>query len=117
MTGTVRPGSTRGTGQVLVASVPANHVYVHHLAAERDDGVRRLPDPSPDDPRRSAQEVWWPPVMLDPAWIDDADFDVFHLQFGFDAWEPDRLEQVVAALRRRRQPMVYTVHDLRNPHH
>jgi glycosyltransferase involved in cell wall biosynthesis len=102
---------------IVVASVPANHVYVHHIAAEDADGVDRLPDPSPDDPRRSAQEVWWPPVMLDPDWIAGADFDVFHLQFGFDAWSPERLSEVVAALRDRRKPFVYTVHDLRNPHH
>ena len=93
---------------VLVASVPANHVYVQHIAAEDADGVERLPDPDPDDPRRSAQETWWPPVMLDPDWIAAADFDVFHLQFGFDAWPPERLRDVVAALRRRHTPFVYT---------
>ena len=78
-----RPGEVQDG--VLVASVPANHVYVHHIAAEDPDGVERLPDPDPDDPRRSTQEAWWPPVMLDPDWIAAADFDVFHLQFGFDA--------------------------------
>ena len=67
-------------------------------------GCERLPDPDPDDPRRSAQEAWWPPVMLDPDWIAAADFDVFHLQFGFDAWSPERLRDVVAALRRRHNP-------------
>jgi glycosyltransferase involved in cell wall biosynthesis len=117
MTQTTRGRPRAAQGAVTVASVPANHVYVHHVAAEDGDGVHRLPDPSPDDPRRSAQEVWWPPVMLDPDWIEDADFDVFHLQFGFDAWSPERLRDVVAALRRRRKPFVYTVHDLRNPHH
>ena len=90
-----RPGEVQDG--VLVASVPANHVYVHHIAAEDADGVERLPDPDPDDPRRSAQEAWWPPVMLDPDWIAAADFDVFHLQFGFDAWPPERLRDVVAA--------------------
>ena len=110
-----RPTGVQRT--VTVASVPANHVYVHHIAAEDGDGVERLPDPRPDDPRHSAQEVWWPPVMLDPDWIASADFDVFHLHFGFDAWSPERLRDVVAALRRRRKPFVYTVHDLRNPHH
>ena len=117
MTQTAQRRIDQAQGGVLVASVPANHVYVHHIAAEDTDGVERLPDPDPGDPRRSAQEAWWPPVMLDPGWIADADFDVFHLQFGFDAWPPERLRDVVEALRRRRRPFVYTVHDLRNPHH
>jgi glycosyltransferase involved in cell wall biosynthesis len=55
--------------------------------------------------------------MLSPAWIANADFDVFHLHFGFDACSPDDLTQVVTELRRRRKPFVFTVHDLRNPHH
>ena len=103
--------------EIVVASVPAGHVYLRHIAAEQETSVRRLPDPDPDDPRRSAEQGWWPPVMLDPAWIERADFDVFHLQFGFDAWSPDQLADVVAAIRRKERPFVYTVHDLRNPHH
>ena len=117
MTQTARGRPSQAQRTVTVASVPANHVYVHHIAAEGGDGVHRLADPCPDDPRRSAQEAWWPPVMLHPDWIARADFDVFHLQFGFDAWSPERLRAVVAALRRRPKPFVYTVHDLRNPHH
>jgi glycosyltransferase involved in cell wall biosynthesis len=106
-----------GERPVVVASVPAGHVYVRHLAAEHETRVRRLPDPDPTDPSRSAEQTWWPPVMLDPAWIAAAEFDVLHLQFGFDAWSPDGLRTVVEALRRRAKPFVYTVHDLRNPHH
>jgi hypothetical protein len=45
------------------------------------------------------------------------EFDVFHIHFGFDAAEPERLETVVEELDRQRIPLVYTVHDLRNPHH
>ena len=30
---------------------------------------------------------------------------------------PAQLEELVAALRRRGKPLVFTVHDLRNPHH
>ena len=103
--------------EIAVASVPAGHVYLRHIAAEQETSVRRLRDPDPDDPRRSAEQGWWPPVMLDPAWIERADFDVFHLQFGFDAWSTEQLADVVAAIRRKERPFVYTVHDLRNPHH
>ncbi|WP_242497568.1 glycosyltransferase [Nocardioides oleivorans] len=102
---------------VVVASVPARHVYVRHLAETVETRVLRLPDPDPDDPSRIARGAWWPPVMLDPAWIAREDFDVFHLQFGFDAWSADGLRTVVDALRRKGTPLVYTVHDLRNPHH
>ena len=55
--------------------------------------------------------------MLDAAWVEDHDFDVFHLHFGFDARSPADLDELVAALRRRGKPLVFTVHDLRNPHH
>lgn len=101
----------------LVASVPSGHVYVRHLAPERGEGPERLPDPDPDRPERPAGAVWWPPVMLDPEWAALADFDLFHLHFGFDACEPERLAELVTVLERRGKPFVFTVHDLRNPHH
>jgi glycosyltransferase involved in cell wall biosynthesis len=100
-----------------VASVPAAHVYVRHIAAEQLDGVTRLADPDPATPERSTEQVWWPPVMLQPAWVSAHDFDVFHVHFGFDAWEPAELLRLVRTLRARGRPLVYTVHDLRNPHH
>ena len=100
-----------------MASVPASHVYVRHIAAEYDDGVRRLADPDPADPGRSTEQVWWPPVMLHPEWARVHDFDVLHIQFGFDAWDPRELEELVAVLQDRGKPLVHTVHDLRNPHH
>jgi len=102
---------------LTVASVPASHVYVRHLATEPPGPVRRLPDPDPAAPGRSTVSTWWPPVMLEPDWIARHDFDLFHLQFGFDAWMPERLEEVLVSLRERGRPFVYTVHDLRNPHH
>ncbi len=55
--------------------------------------------------------------MLRPEWAATADFDVFHLHFGFDACDPAELAELVATLRRRGKPFVFTVHDLRNPHH
>jgi glycosyltransferase involved in cell wall biosynthesis len=130
------PASLLAEPQVIrVASVPASHVYVRHIApiggdvaqpggptaAARDGGVRvvRLADPDPDDPTRSAEQRWWPPIMLDAAWVSAhaEEFDIFHLQFGFDARTPDELRALVAALRAHDKPFVYTVHDLRNPHH
>lgn len=113
---------------VRVASVPSGHVYVRHLAPPEPDEppletpiatVMRLPDPDPDDPRRPAGARWWPPVALQAEWVDaNAErFDVFHVHFGFDAVDPEDLRALVRALRRQHKPLVYTVHDLRNPHH
>ncbi|WP_235537347.1 glycosyltransferase [Nocardioides sp. Soil805] len=107
-----------GSERLRVASVPSGHVYVRHLSpADGVDAVERLRDPDPDDPRRSAEQRWWPPVMLRPEWAATADIDVFHVQFGFDTCTPDGLRELVAVLRRRGIPLVVTVHDLRNPHH
>lgn len=103
---------------VRVASLPNGHVYVRHLSdPSGDDVVTRLPDPP--SPGAAAGAPWWPPAMLDPAWIDaHADeFDVFHVHFGFDAVSPDDLRGIVQTLRRYGKPLVYTAHDLRNPHH
>lgn len=104
---------------ITVASVPANHVYVRHLAPpDGDGGVRRLPDPRPCGAPSDAA-VWWPPAMLDPQWIEEhhETFDVFHVHFGFDAQSVENLRAVVQALRAHGKPLVQTVHDLRNPHH
>ena len=102
-----------------VASVPASHVYVRHLADPRGlDAVRRLPDPVPPDGRR-VPGGWWPPLMLEPGWVTENhdQFEVFHVHFGFDAIAPEVLRQVVDELKRHDKPLIYTVHDLRNPHH
>ncbi len=103
---------------IRVASVPAGHVYVRHLAGGTGERVVRLPDVAPLD-GNTVPGGWWPPVMLDPGWIEihAREFDVFHVQFGFDAKSPRELEAVVGALHGASKPLVYTVHDLRNPHH
>ncbi|MDB5325238.1 MAG: glycosyltransferase family 1 protein, partial [Phycisphaerales bacterium] len=105
------------TGTVRVASVPAGHVYVRHLAGvDGNDRVLRLPDPRVEG--RAIASQWWPPAMLELAWVADHldDFDVFHIHFGFDAKDPAQLSALVAMLRAAGKPLVYTVHDLRNPH-
>jgi hypothetical protein len=57
--------------------------------------------------------------MLDPDWAWDhrGDYDVFHVHFGFDAMDTATLSRLVDVLRAADKPLVYTVHDLRNPHH
>jgi hypothetical protein len=102
-----------------VASVPASHVYVRHLAHPgARDVVRRLADPVPAD-GRLVPGGWWPPLMLEPGWVtaNHHRFDVFHVHFGFDAVRPDVLEAVLLELKMHDKPLIYTVHDLRNPHH
>ena len=42
---------------------------------------------------------------------------MFHVHFGFDAIGPAVLAEVVQELKMHDKPLVYTVHDLRNPHH
>ena len=102
-----------------VASVPAGHVYVRHLAALPGAGtgdVVRLPDPVvPGVPAGQ----WWPPPMLEPSWVraHAADFAVLHVHFGYDDRSAGQLRALVDALREVGRPLVVTVHDLRNPHH
>ena len=84
-----------------VASVPASHIYVRHLAEPDGDGVFRLPDPVPADGKK-VPGGWWPPVMLRPGWVTDNhhQFDVFHVHFGFDAVVAGRSRRVVHELKR-----------------
>ncbi|CAM3141625.1 glycosyltransferase involved in cell wall biosynthesis [Williamsia muralis] len=100
---------------ITVASVPTGHRYVAHLAAG-DSRVRRLPDPVPEG--AGSSDRWWPPRWLEPAWLSDHidDFDVLHLHFGFDSISPGRLHQVVDLLHHHNKPLVFTAHDLHNPH-
>jgi hypothetical protein len=57
--------------------------------------------------------------MLSAKWVREHanEFDVAHVHFGFDAIDPVDLTAFVDALNRHGKPLVYTVHDLRNPHH
>jgi hypothetical protein len=99
---------------IRVASVPADHPYVRHLGAPGGDLVERLPDQ-----REPGQRGWWPPRMLEPEWVrEHADsFDLYHVQFGFDGRHPEQLRELVDLLAELDKPLVYTIHDLRNPNH
>lgn len=107
---------------IRIASIPASQVYIRHTAPppDSDDAgtIVRLPDPDPDDPRATTESKWWPPVMLDAGWVRrNADaFDLMHIHFGFDAISATELRSLVGELRRQGKPLVYTLHDLRNPH-
>ncbi len=113
------PGRSRARDLIRVASVPASHVYVRHLAdPDGADRVHRLPDIPPADGRK-VPGGWWPPAMLDAGWIAEHSdtFDVFHIHFGFDAKTPEELTEIADALAAADVPLIVTVHDLRNPHH
>ena len=106
--------------QIRILSVPSGHVYVRHLSDNHGvdhDDVVRLPDPPVGGDVPAAQ--WWPPRALDADWVwaNLHRFDLFHLHFGFDARSPAQLCELVNVLRTAGKPLVYTVHDLRNPHH
>jgi hypothetical protein len=102
---------------IRVASVPGSHVYVRHLSHPDVADVERLPDPVPRD-GRTVPGGWWPPLMLEPDWVQQnhRSFDVFHVHFGFDSLTPEQLAEVVRLLRLHDKPLIYTAHDLRNPH-
>jgi len=118
---TERLARPRRPDRIKVASVPAAHPYVRHLSPVHEDSgtprVLRLKDPDPRNPSRVTLSKWWPPVMLEPSWVrrHQAEFDVFHLHFGFDGHAPAQLADLVETLRNAGKPLVHTVHDLRSP--
>lgn len=100
------------TETIRVASVPSGHPYVRNLGGS-GGMVDRLPDPLGPDGH------WWPPRMLEPGWTveHETEFDLMHVHFGFDGLAPETITAVCDALDRAGKPLVYTAHDLENPHH
>lgn len=104
------------TAVLRVASVPADHAYVRHLApVSGASAVLRLPDPPVPG---AAPGQWWPSPVLDPVWLrSSADrFDLVHVHFGFEHLSAAELRAVTATLASLGRPLVLTVHDLANPH-
>lgn len=112
--------SQKASTMIRVASVPQDQVYIRHLEPlqEQDRGSLRLPDPIHAPGSQSEQSPWWPPLMLTPEWVRDNHqrFDLMHIHFGFDAVDPQTLRNTITELRHFHKPLVYTVHDLINPH-
>ncbi len=101
---------------VRVLSIPSGHRYVEHLSRpEDDDGVLRLADPPVPG---GGPGVWWPPAAVDPGWVraHAGEFDLVHLHFGFESFTLARLREWSATLAGLGRPLVFTVHDLSNPH-
>lgn len=95
-----------------MASIPAAHPYVRGIT----DAHRVTVLPDPPVPGAPAGQ-WWPPAALTADWIaaHADDVDVLHVHFGLESFSPDELTHALDAARRRRIPVVYTVHDLDNP--
>jgi GT2 family glycosyltransferase len=91
-----------------VASVPHDHPYV---AAVWPHWLR------PALPGRS--RGWAPDPLFDPGYLRRhiRELDAVHLHFGFDHLTPGQLQDFLDELARARVPLVYTLHDLRSPHH
>lgn len=96
---------------VRVLHVPTAHDYVANLTDRRVPGVTLAP---------TSEEggAWLPSTALTPAWVvaNATSFDVLHVHFGFEGRTPDQLRELVAALRAAGRGLVFTVHDLENPH-
>lgn len=98
---------------IRVAAVPAAHPYV--VAVAPDDGSTLvLPDPIVD---ASEPWRWWPPAVLDPAWLHAhaAEVDVVHVHFGMESLPEGRLAAALDTADALGIPVVHTVHDLENP--
>ncbi|ORA05949.1 hypothetical protein BST17_06270 [Mycolicibacterium bacteremicum] len=99
---------------ITLASVPAAHPYVH--AVLDPDHITLLPDPVPAGITQPGQ--WWPPRLLEPAFLADHidRIEILHVHFGFDATPAAVLRAVTDLSAAHRVPLVVTVHDLDNPH-
>lgn len=100
-----------------VLSIPAGHPYPQALQPVNGWGdVIMLPDPVVD---REEPGRWWPhPGFTAEFWADpdNAEIDLVHLHFGFEHLTPAQTTNFVDILRERDIPLVFTVHDLDNPH-
>ncbi|MEO6998196.1 MAG: hypothetical protein ABI112_08940, partial [Terracoccus sp.] len=117
----LRPGRQvdgLSTRPARVLSVPSGHSYPLRLRTVPAGGraaVTHLPDPLVPG---ADHDQWWPPPALKTEWLREHEgtVDVVHLHFGFDHLTPADLEAWTVELRRQHLPLVFTLHDLVNPH-
>lgn len=97
---------------IRVASVPAAHPYVAAVTASPDIDLRADPVVT-----GRPEGVWWPPVVLEPDWIDAhaSDADVLHIHFGTESFPHGHLTACARAAHGAGWPVVFTVHDLVHP--
>ena len=100
------------TGVFRVLQIPADHPYVDRCAPASSAVLATTPN-------AGQQAPWAPSPAFETAWLAEHvhEFDAVHLHFGFDHLTPEGLGRWVLELRRHDLPLVFTVHDLRNPHH
>lgn len=99
---------------ITLQPIPAQHAYVRGIRPEggwRDITILGDPLLDPAEPGR-----WWPHPALEAPWWDDHHADVVHLHFGFEHLGVDGTRDFIAALQKRGIPLVFTVHDVDNPH-
>jgi hypothetical protein len=91
--------------RVRVLHLPGDHAYVRAVTPWSADAV-----PVADPSTRSA---------MTPGWLtaNAERIDLVHLHFGFDHLTPADLADWLAEVHRLNLPLVFTIHDLRNPHH
>ena len=87
-------------------SYPPRHDYVDRLEPGAAILVHR------DEP--------WPalPSFYDPEWVarHHSEWDLAHLHFTWEQYPPQQLAQVLSMHRTTNTPVIWTAHDLRNPH-
>lgn len=97
---------------IIVASVPAGHPYVQSMTASPRAVLIADPPVAGAPPG-----VWWPPVVLDPRWIerhrDRA--QLLHIHFGTESFPAGHMTAVISAAHRVGWPVVFTAHDLQHP--
>jgi len=98
-----------------VVHVPDHHAYVEHVSRAAPPGVPLGAMGTPAGRAEARCRFTWDD---DPGWVrrHGDDFDVMHVHFGFEQYPLPRLRQLLDELEAVGRPLVWTAHDLSNPH-